>query len=79
MTNKQVVNWIKSQNWDDYIKDELIKKANNCPMSALEQFGKEIEIHVVKIRKLKREKDEEKARIKNAKKDVDSGDEKSID
>lgn len=59
LTHPQVVNWIKSHNWDVYTKEQLIKKAMKCPIDALEQFGREIELHVVKIRKLKRKKDEE--------------------
>ena len=65
-----MIQWIRQQNWDDYIKEQLVKKANKCPVDALEQFGREIELHIVKIRKLKREKDE-KIRSSETAKEID--------
>jgi CRISPR/Cas system CSM-associated protein Csm4 (group 5 of RAMP superfamily) len=61
-----VIRWIKAQNFDDYTKKQLIKRASKYPHNALEQFGDTIELQIVEIQKervekerLKRQRNEE--------------------
>jgi hypothetical protein len=51
-----LVNWINSQNWDDYTKKELIKRASNYPHGGLQYFAEKIDIQAVDIANSRQEK-----------------------
>jgi hypothetical protein len=57
-----LISWIKKQNWDEYVKQELIKRASAYPCNGLWHFANNINTQVVKIcedkQQLRKEKDE---------------------
>jgi hypothetical protein len=58
----ELISWIKKQNWDEYVKQELIKRASAYPCNGLWHFANNINTQVVKIcedkQQLRKEKDE---------------------
>jgi hypothetical protein len=60
LTLQQVIKWIKVQNWDEYTKKQLIKRASKYPHNALEHFGNNIDRQVIDIHKERQAKEKEK-------------------
>jgi hypothetical protein len=62
ITLEILTNWINQQNYDDYTKKELIKRASAYPYTGFKNFADNINTHVRKIReertRLRKEKDE---------------------
>ncbi|MCK9458323.1 MAG: hypothetical protein M0R80_01615 [Proteobacteria bacterium] len=62
ITFKMLTDWINEQNYDEYTKRELIKKASAYPYNAMKYFADNINQQVIKVReereKLRKEKDE---------------------
>jgi hypothetical protein len=55
-----LVNWINKQNWDEYTKKELIRKASLYPQSSLRHFVENVNRQVIKISEEKEKKRKEK-------------------
>ena len=59
---KELIGWIKKQNWDEYTKQELIRKASAYPCSGIKHFAENINLQVIKICEereiIRKEKDE---------------------
>lgn len=54
-TLKGVINWIKNKKLDPVTEEKMIKKVSRCPDSALENFVKNFQKHVIKSQKINEE------------------------
>jgi hypothetical protein len=60
LTLNMLVNWINKQNWDEYTKKELVRKASFYPQSSLRHFADNVNKQVIKISEEKEKKRKEK-------------------
>lgn len=56
LTLEKLTKWVNSQNIDQAVKEELIKKARTYPTFALPSFKKNFSIHLSKAQKIVRDK-----------------------
>lgn len=49
--HEDMINWVKSQQYDDVLTEELVKLVSKYPINSFEHFKKNIQKHILSIRK----------------------------